>query len=128
MLGGRFRLLATTSSAQMHRPTIRRSWSCRRTVTRTWIRNEDCGAHPLRDTLSQLRLRELLIEVQDRVEQIVKGAVSSWDPGRIGRGGVRGIVHTIRFGFVLYIDIDCIRVADFMRFLGRNQSERVGRW
>ena len=28
---------------------------------------------PLRDTLSQLRLRELLIEVQDRVEQIVKG-------------------------------------------------------
>ncbi|MET0756455.1 MAG: GAF domain-containing sensor histidine kinase [Mycobacterium sp.] len=28
---------------------------------------------PLRDTLSQLRLRELLTEVQDRVEQIVKG-------------------------------------------------------
>ncbi|BBY62219.1 histidine kinase [Mycolicibacterium helvum] len=28
---------------------------------------------PLRDTLSQLRLRELLAEVQDRVEQIVKG-------------------------------------------------------
>lgn len=28
---------------------------------------------PLRDTLSQLRLRELLVEVQDRVEQIVKG-------------------------------------------------------
>jgi signal transduction histidine kinase len=28
---------------------------------------------PLRDTLSQLRLRELLMEVQDRVEQIVKG-------------------------------------------------------
>ncbi|TVX97546.1 GAF domain-containing sensor histidine kinase [Mycolicibacterium porcinum] len=28
---------------------------------------------PLRDTLSQLRLRELLIEVQDRVEQIVEG-------------------------------------------------------
>jgi signal transduction histidine kinase len=28
---------------------------------------------PLRDTLSQLRLRELLIEVQDRVEQIVQG-------------------------------------------------------
>ena len=27
---------------------------------------------PLRDTLSQLRLRELLIEVQDRVEQIVR--------------------------------------------------------
>jgi len=30
-------------------------------------------ASPLRDTLSQLRLRELLVEVQDRVEQIVKG-------------------------------------------------------
>jgi len=28
---------------------------------------------PLRDTLSQLRLRELLVEVQDRVEQIVEG-------------------------------------------------------
>jgi signal transduction histidine kinase len=28
---------------------------------------------PLRDTLSQLRLRELLIEVQERVEQIVEG-------------------------------------------------------
>jgi signal transduction histidine kinase len=28
---------------------------------------------PLRDTLSQLRLRELLMEVQDRVEQIVEG-------------------------------------------------------
>ena len=28
---------------------------------------------PLRDTLSQLRLRELLVEVQDRVEQIVRG-------------------------------------------------------
>ena len=49
----------------------------RRPVDLRW-RNEDCGAHPLRDTLSQLRLRELLIEVQDRVEQIVKGAVSSW--------------------------------------------------
>ncbi|HTI78560.1 MAG TPA: GAF domain-containing sensor histidine kinase [Mycobacterium sp.] len=28
---------------------------------------------PLRDTLSQLRLRELLVEVQERVEQIVQG-------------------------------------------------------
>lgn len=28
---------------------------------------------PLRDTLSQLRLRELLVEVQDRVDQIVNG-------------------------------------------------------
>jgi two-component system, NarL family, sensor histidine kinase DevS len=31
------------------------------------------GTRPLRDTLSQLRLRELLMEVQDRVEQIVEG-------------------------------------------------------
>lgn len=31
------------------------------------------SAPPLRDTLSQLRLRELLVEVQDRIEQIVKG-------------------------------------------------------
>ncbi|QLL08746.1 GAF domain-containing sensor histidine kinase [Mycobacterium vicinigordonae] len=33
----------------------------------------DPGLHPLRQTLSQLRLRELLAEVQDRVEQIVEG-------------------------------------------------------
>ena len=33
----------------------------------------DPGEHPLRDTLSQLRLRELLMEVQDRLEQIVEG-------------------------------------------------------
>ncbi|OBY32687.1 GAF domain-containing sensor histidine kinase [Mycolicibacter kumamotonensis] len=31
------------------------------------------GPNPLRDTLSQLRLRELLVGVQDRVEQIVEG-------------------------------------------------------
>ncbi|EID14655.1 histidine kinase [Mycobacterium xenopi RIVM700367] len=31
------------------------------------------GDHPLRDTLSQLRLRELLTEVQDRIEEIVRG-------------------------------------------------------
>ncbi len=35
--------------------------------------DSDPGARPLRDTLSQLRLRELLMEVQDRVEQIVEG-------------------------------------------------------
>lgn len=34
---------------------------------------ERTTAPPLRDTLSQLRLRELLAEVQDRVEQIVRG-------------------------------------------------------
>lgn len=33
----------------------------------------DRSVRPLRDTLSQLRLRELLMEVQDRVEQIVEG-------------------------------------------------------
>lgn len=31
------------------------------------------GLHPFRETLSQLRLRELLVEVQERVEQIVEG-------------------------------------------------------
>ncbi|MHA3024141.1 GAF domain-containing sensor histidine kinase [Mycobacterium sp. BMJ-28] len=34
---------------------------------------EQRGDRPLRETLSQLRLRELLSEVQDRVEQIVEG-------------------------------------------------------
>jgi signal transduction histidine kinase len=34
---------------------------------------EPGSVRPLRNTLSQLRLRELLAEVQDRVEQIVKG-------------------------------------------------------
>src|SRR6185312_13614056 len=33
----------------------------------------ETGVRPLRDTLSQLRLRELLTEVRDRVEQIVEG-------------------------------------------------------
>jgi two-component system sensor histidine kinase DevS len=33
----------------------------------------DAGMRPLRHTLSQLRLRELLVEVQDRVGQIVEG-------------------------------------------------------
>lgn len=33
----------------------------------------ESSTRPLRDTLSQLRLRELLSEVQDRVEQIVEG-------------------------------------------------------
>lgn len=35
--------------------------------------DSSAGARPLRDTLSQLRLRELLTEVQDRVEQMIKG-------------------------------------------------------
>src|SRR3954463_5026161 len=35
--------------------------------------NDEHGAPALRSTLSQLRLRELLTEVQDRVEQIIKG-------------------------------------------------------
>ena len=33
----------------------------------------DASMRPLRDTLSQLRLHELLMEVQDRIEQIVEG-------------------------------------------------------
>jgi signal transduction histidine kinase len=33
----------------------------------------ETGTRPLRDTLSQLRLRELLVEVQERVGQIVEG-------------------------------------------------------
>ncbi|PRC60763.1 histidine kinase, partial [Mycobacterium sp. ITM-2017-0098] len=33
----------------------------------------DTGSRPLRDTLSQLRLRELLTEVQDRIEEIAEG-------------------------------------------------------
>ncbi|MDT5010622.1 MAG: hypothetical protein QOH57_2239 [Mycobacterium sp.] len=36
-------------------------------------REVERGTGPLRDTLSQLRLRELLVEVQDRVAQIVEG-------------------------------------------------------
>ncbi|WP_458751673.1 two-component system sensor histidine kinase DosT [Mycobacterium tuberculosis] len=35
--------------------------------------NVNPGSPPLRETLSQLRLRELLLEVQDRIEQIVEG-------------------------------------------------------
>jgi signal transduction histidine kinase len=35
--------------------------------------NIERGAAPLGETLSQLRLRELLVEVQDRVEKIVEG-------------------------------------------------------
>lgn len=34
---------------------------------------DDADMRPFRETLSQLRLRELLVEVQDRVEQIVEG-------------------------------------------------------
>ncbi len=33
----------------------------------------DSGTPLMRETLSQLRLRELLLEVQDRIEQIVEG-------------------------------------------------------
>lgn len=35
--------------------------------------NDGAAMRPLRHTLSQLRLHELLVEVQDRVEQIVEG-------------------------------------------------------
>ncbi|OSC43216.1 hypoxia sensor histidine kinase DosS/DevS [Mycobacterium decipiens] len=37
------------------------------------VDDSDAATRPLRHTLSQLRLRELLVEVQDRVEQIVEG-------------------------------------------------------
>ncbi len=42
-------------------------------MTDTVSPGEQHGARPLRETLSQLRLRELLAEVQARVEQIVEG-------------------------------------------------------
>jgi signal transduction histidine kinase len=42
-------------------------------VTDPVERGAETSTRPLRDTLSQLRLRELLMEVQDRVEQIVRG-------------------------------------------------------
>jgi two-component system sensor histidine kinase DevS len=42
-------------------------------VSRQGGPNDEHGAPPLRSTLSQLRLRELLTEVQERVEQIIKG-------------------------------------------------------
>jgi signal transduction histidine kinase len=42
-------------------------------VTREAQPAGESSVRPLRDTLSQLRLRELLSEVQDRVEQIVEG-------------------------------------------------------
>jgi signal transduction histidine kinase len=37
------------------------------------VAGDDGGVRPLRETLSQLRLRELLSEVQDRVERMVEG-------------------------------------------------------
>lgn len=37
------------------------------------MNQDEPSLHPFRQTLSQLRLRELLVEVQDRVEQIVEG-------------------------------------------------------
>ena len=39
----------------------------------------DARTPPLRDTLSGLRLRELLVEVQDRVDQIVKKSESTME-------------------------------------------------
>ncbi|GAT12803.1 GAF domain-containing protein [Mycolicibacterium novocastrense] len=44
-----------------------------RAVTDRDRSGSDAGERPLRETLSQLRLRELLSEVQDRVEEIVEG-------------------------------------------------------
>ena len=47
----------------------------------------ETSMRPLRDTLSQLRLRELLMEVQDRVEQIVAGPRPAGRSGRSHAGG-----------------------------------------
>ncbi|MBV9091031.1 MAG: GAF domain-containing sensor histidine kinase [Mycobacteriaceae bacterium] len=42
-------------------------------MTHAGAKSAKATPSPLRDTLSQLRLRELLTEVQDRIEQIVQG-------------------------------------------------------
>ncbi|MBZ4280133.1 two-component system sensor histidine kinase DosT [Mycobacterium tuberculosis] len=61
------------------------------------------GSPPLRETLSQLRLRELLLEVQDRIEQIVEGrdrldglidAILAITSGLKLDATLRAIVHT----------------------------------
>lgn len=63
------------------------------------------GDRPLRDTLSHLRLRELLVEVQDRIEQIISGrdrldglldAMLSVTSGLELDATLRTIVHTAR--------------------------------
>ena len=64
---------------------------------------KDPGAGPLRDTLSQLRLRELLIEVQERVEEIVEGRDRLDGRGRLlsafddARRGMEGLESTGTF-------------------------------
>nr|WP_165710655.1 two-component system sensor histidine kinase DosT [Mycobacterium tuberculosis] len=61
------------------------------------------GSPPVRETLSQLRLRELLLEVQDRIEQIVEGrdrldglidAILAITSGLKLDATLRAIVHT----------------------------------
>src|SRR5690242_1067606 len=54
------------------RPCIER-WCDHMSVSDRRESNAEPGVTPLRDTLSQLRLRELLAEVQERVGQIVEG-------------------------------------------------------
>ncbi|KBH33393.1 two-component system sensor histidine kinase DosT [Mycobacterium tuberculosis MAL010136] len=65
--------------------------------------NVNPGSPPLRETLSQLRLRELLLEVQDRIEQIVEGrdrldglidAILTITSGLKLDATLRAIVHT----------------------------------
>ncbi|MCN4273472.1 two-component system sensor histidine kinase DosT [Mycobacterium tuberculosis] len=65
--------------------------------------NVNPGSPPLRETLSQLRLRELLLEVQDRIEQIVEGrdrldglidAILAITSGLKLDATLRAIVHT----------------------------------
>ncbi|PRC78728.1 histidine kinase [Mycobacterium tuberculosis variant bovis] len=65
--------------------------------------NVNPGSPPVRETLSQLRLRELLLEVQDRIEQIVEGrdrldglidAILAITSGLKLDATLRAIVHT----------------------------------
>ncbi|CKT03810.1 two-component system sensor histidine kinase DosT [Mycobacterium tuberculosis] len=65
--------------------------------------NVNPGSPPLRETLSQLRLRELLLEAQDRIEQIVEGrdrldglidAILAITSGLKLDATLRAIVHT----------------------------------
>ena len=66
------RLLAKLGMERRTQAAVSSPSSTARTAQATRLENVT-DERPLRDTLSQLRLRELLTEVQDRVEQIVKG-------------------------------------------------------
>ena len=78
-LGMERRTQAAVFASKLDRPDpAGRLVACKHRALATPGGNDDAmtgsvGPRPLRDTLSQLRLRELLSEVQDRVEQIVEG-------------------------------------------------------